>query len=80
VKIGSDDHQAYIIQDDINCCKCCGRESDTRMGYCWDCVESEAAMIEFTDMYDNPIPLIDGLTKGMSLLQFILKKYIKVRQ
>ena len=58
-------------------CKCCGRVLDTRMGFCFDCVEAESVIIEGKDMYDKEIPLQKGLTKGMSKLQYILKKYIK---
>jgi hypothetical protein len=58
-------------------CKCCGRKLDTRMGFCFDCVEAESIMVEGIDMYDKEIPLVKGLTKGMSKLQYILKKYIK---
>ena len=58
-------------------CKCCNREMELRMGFCWDCVESESVIQEGTDMYDNEIPIQKELTKGMSKLQFILKKYLK---
>ena len=57
--------------------KCCGRVLDTRMGFCFDCVEAESIIVEGKDMYDKEIPLQKGLTKGMSKLQYILKKYIK---
>jgi hypothetical protein len=58
-------------------CKCCGRTQDTRMGFCFDCVEAESVIVEGVDMYDKEIPLVEGLTKGMSKLQYILKKYLK---
>jgi hypothetical protein len=58
-------------------CKCCGRIQDTRMGFCFDCVEAESVIVEGVDMYDEEIPLVEGLTKGMSKLQYILKKYLK---
>ena len=58
-------------------CKCCGRTQDTRMGFCFDCVEAESVIVEGVDMYDEEIPLVEGLTKGMSKLQYILKKYLK---
>jgi len=59
-------------------CKCCGRTLDTRMGFCFDCVESESVIVEGVDMYDKEIPQPEGLTKGMSKLQYILRRYIKV--
>ena len=58
-------------------CKCCGRRLDTRMGFCFDCVEAEAVIVEGIDMYDKEIPIVEGLNKGMSKLQYILKKYNK---
>lgn len=61
-------------------CKCCNRESslnDIRMGFCWDCVEAESVIVEGVDMYDKEIPVVEGLSKGMSKLQYILKKYNK---
>ena len=57
-------------------CKCCNREQETRMNYCFDCVESESVMVEGVDMYDTEIPKKEGLTSSMSKLQYILKKYI----
>jgi len=57
-------------------CKCCKRVLHTRMEFCFDCVESESIIIDGLDMYDNQIPIIEGLTNGMSKLQYILKKYI----
>jgi len=60
-------------------CKCCGRTLDTRMGFCFDCVESESVIVEGVDMYDKEIPQSEGLTKGMSKLQYILRRYIKVK-
>ena len=56
-------------------CKCCNREKELRMGFCFDCVESESVIVEGVDMYDKEIPQVEGLTKAMSKLQYILKKY-----
>ena len=61
-------------------CKCCGRMLDTRMGFCFDCVEAESIIVEGVDMYDKEIPQKEGLSKSMSKLQHILKKYIQVPQ
>jgi hypothetical protein len=56
-------------------CKCCNREKELRMGFCFNCVESESVIVEGVNMYDEEIPQVEGLTKGMSKLQYILKKY-----
>jgi hypothetical protein len=58
-------------------CKCCNREKDLRMGYCFDCVEAESVIVEGVNMYDEKITTVEGLSKGMSKLQYILKKYYK---
>ena len=62
-------------------CKCCNRDLNSnllRMGFCWDCVEAESVIVEGVDMYDKDVPAVEGLTKGMSKLQYILKKYDKI--
>lgn len=56
-------------------CKCCGRSRDTRMGYCFDCVDCESVIVEGVDMWDEEIPKIEGLSTNMSKLQYILKKF-----
>ena len=56
-------------------CKCCGKSGDTRMGFCWDCVESESIIHEGVDMYDNPPPKLEGMSQAMSTLKYILNKY-----
>jgi hypothetical protein len=61
-------------------CKCCKREKDLRMGYCFDCVEAESIIETGLDMYDSEIEKMDGLTKGMSKLQHILKNYITINK
>jgi hypothetical protein len=58
-------------------CKCCKRERELRMGYCFNCVEAESIIEQGVDMFDEEIPVEDGLTKGMSKLKYILQKYIK---
>jgi len=60
-------------------CKCCKREQDLRMGYCFDCVEAESIIETGLDMFDSEIKKVDELTKGMSKLQHILKNYIDIR-
>ena len=56
-------------------CKCCGRSRDTRMGYCFDCVDCESVIVKGVDMWDEEIPKIEGLSTNMSKLQYILKKF-----
>jgi len=57
-------------------CKCCNREEDLRMGFCFDCVESESVIVDGVDMYDNEIQKQEGMSIAISRLQYILKKYI----
>ena len=61
-------------------CKCCKREKELRMGYCFDCVESESIIQTGMDMYNTEIPIEEGLTEGMSKLKNILKKYIQITE
>ena len=58
-----------------NQCKCCGQESDTRMGFCFDCVECEAVIVEGLTMFDEEIPKLEGASQAMSKLKYILDKY-----
>lgn len=59
-------------------CKCCKREKELRMGYCFDCVEAESIIQEGVDMYDQEITKKENLSLGMSKLQHILKNYIQI--
>lgn len=59
-------------------CICCGRILYLRFGYCFDCADSESVIEDGTDMYDVAIPEIEGLSKSMSKLQYILRKYMKI--
>jgi hypothetical protein len=61
-------------------CKCCGRYLDLRMGYCFDCVESESIIVEGLDMYDNEIKKEEGMSTAMSKLRYILSRYINIKQ
>ena len=61
-------------------CKCCKREKELRMGYCFDCVESESIIQTGMDMYDTEIHIEEGLTEGMSKLKNPLKKYIQITE
>ena len=56
-------------------CKCCGKIAELRMGFCWDCVESESVMLEGVDMNDNAPPKLEGMSQSMSNLRYILNKY-----
>jgi predicted ATP-dependent serine protease len=56
-------------------CQCCGKSSDTRLGFCFDCVECESVLVEGLDMNDNEIEKYPGLTNSMNKLKYILKKF-----
>jgi hypothetical protein len=60
-------------------CKCCSRDEDLRMGYCFDCVEAESIMIDGIDMHDEPIPKQEDMSTAMSKLQYILRKFDVVK-
>lgn len=60
-------------------CKCCGKVSDTRMGYCFDCVECESVILNGLDMYDEEIPKLEGMSHSMSKLKYILDKYRPIK-
>lgn len=59
-------------------CKCCGRNLDLRLGFCFDCVEAESLLVDGTDMYDETPPKVEGLSSAMSILQRILRRYIHI--
>lgn len=56
-------------------CKCCEREMELRLGFCFDCVEAESIILDGVDMYDKEIPKEQGMSKTMSDLRHILKKF-----
>jgi hypothetical protein len=56
-------------------CKCCKREYELRLGFCFDCAETESVLEEGVDMYDKEIPKQEGMSTSMSKVQYILKKY-----
>lgn len=56
-------------------CKCCKREEDLRLGFCFDCVEAESIIADGVDMYDNEILKVKGLSTPMSKVQYILNLY-----
>jgi hypothetical protein len=56
-------------------CKCCEREMELRMQYCFECVDAESVIFEGVNMWDQIIPKEDGMTTSMSKLKYILKKF-----
>lgn len=56
-------------------CKCCGRNTDLRLGFCFSCVEAESIIVDGVDMFDNEIKKEEGLSLTMTKLKYILKKY-----
>lgn len=56
-------------------CKCCEREQELRLGYCFDCVNAESIIEEGVDMWDKEIIKEEGLSMSMSKLKYILKKF-----
>jgi len=60
-------------------CKCCKRKTDTRMGYCFDCIEAESIIVEGVDMHDNAITKQEDMSTAMSKLQYILRKFDVVK-
>ena len=61
-------------------CKCCGRTQDTRMGYCFDCVECESVIVNGLTMFDEEILKVEGVSKSMSKLQYILNKFNVIKK
>ena len=56
-------------------CKCCKKEKDLRLGFCFDCAEAESIIVDGVDMYNNEIPKVEGLSTHMSKVQYILNLY-----
>ena len=56
-------------------CKCCQREKELRFGFCFDCADAESVIAEGVDMWENEIPQQEGMSKHMSKVHYILKKY-----
>ena len=59
----------------MNKCKMCGKKSDLRFDWCFDCAEIQSVLVNGLDMYDKPI-----LSKGLGLkdankfLEFLKEK------
>ena len=45
------------------------------MGFCFDCVECESVIVNGLTMFDKEIPKVEGVSKSMSKLYYILKKF-----
>lgn len=78
-KLGSDGGlgSPYIINPyEKKQCQCCGRMEELRMGVCWDCATCESIIGEGIDMYEKPIPRLEGYSEAMSKLRFILKTFM----
>jgi hypothetical protein len=60
-------------------CKCCNREEELRMGFCFDCANAESVIVEGLDMFDEKIPREDGLSLGMSKVKYILNLYFELK-
>lgn len=61
-------------------CKCCEKESELRMGICFDCADAESVIKDGVDMFDAPITKLDGYSESMSKLRYILEKYKIVKK
>lgn len=59
-------------------CKCCQREKELRMGFCFECADCESVIETGLDMWDREVPKVDGFSDSMSKLHYILKKYGKI--
>lgn len=55
-------------------CKCCGKNEELRMGFCFNCVEMESVIAEGVDMFDTKIPENEGFSKHMNKLKYIIDR------
>lgn len=55
-------------------CSCCGRKEDLRLGWCFECANSQAMLIDGKDMYDNDC---SNWNKS-EVLMFIVRKAMKL--
>jgi hypothetical protein len=56
-------------------CKCCKRQEELRLGFCFDCADAESIIESGFGMYDEKIPKQEGMSTSMSRLHHILKLY-----
>jgi hypothetical protein len=56
-------------------CKCCEREMELRLGFCFDCANAESVIYENMDMWGDEITKEEGMSTSMSKLKYILKKF-----
>jgi len=59
-------------------CKCCKREEELRLGFCFDCADAELLIEEGVDMYDKPVVIQEVMSTSMSKVQAILRKYFPI--
>ena len=59
----------------IGQCKCCGHNTDLRLGFCWECAECESVIADETDMREKEIPTYEGFSKHMNKLHYILTRF-----
>jgi hypothetical protein len=60
-------------------CKCCNREEELRMGFCFDCANAESVIVEGLDMFEEEIPREGGLSLGMSKVKYILNLFFELK-
>lgn len=71
------EEKIYLSADDIATCVCCGRECDTRLGYCFNCAEAECIIETGEDMYDRSLPESEKKklnSESMARLKFLINK------
>jgi len=56
-------------------CSCCEKNSELRMGVCFDCAECESVIGTGLDMREKDIPKLEGFSSSMARLKYVLKKY-----
>lgn len=81
MKLGSDGgiNAPYIINPlELKECRCCGRLEDLRIGVCFHCAEIESVIGLGCDMYDKPIPQLEGYSDAMSKAKYIIEKVQKM--
>jgi len=69
------EYNGWVNTNKMAQCKCCEREMELRMQYCFECVDAESVIFEGVNMWDQTIPREDGMTTSMSKLKYILKKF-----
>jgi hypothetical protein len=52
-------------------CKCCEREMELRMGFCFDCADAESVIVTGVNMWDEDVKQ-EGMSTALSKLKYIL--------